>query len=442
MNVIQTLLQVFRSRKISSLLFLGFSSGLPLLLTSRTLQAWMKDAQVDLSVIGWFSLVGLPYTLKFLWSPFLDRFVPPFMGRRRGWLVMTQVGLMVAIAAMSLQQPSQTLHLLALNALIITLLSATQDIAGDAYRTDVLAPSEWGIGASTWVLGYRLAVLISGSISLILADVLPWPVVYLILGLLMGVGVLASFWAPEPEEEVRPPASLVDAVYLPFQEFFGRLGLTPALVVLVFVLLYKVGDALVGNMATPFLLDVGYSKTEIGAIQGTFGFMATTVGVIGGGLVITKIGIYRSLWVFGGLQALSNLGYLMLTWVPKQSSAVLAGIRLDNFVGLFWTALTTNPYLMVAINLENFCAGLVTAVFVAYLMSLCNHAFTATQFALLSSLMATSNIILAAPAGALAKATGWPTFFVLTIVAALPGLLLLPWVAPWNASENSSAKFL
>ncbi len=438
MNAIQPLLQVFRSRKISALLFLGFSSGLPLLLTSRTLQAWMKDAHVDLGVIGWFSLVGLPYTLKFLWSPFLDRFVPPFMGRRRGWLVMTQVGLMVAIAAMALQQPAQTLHLLALNALIITLLSATQDIAGDAYRTDVLAPSEWGMGASTWVLGYRLAVLISGSVSLILADSLPWSRVYLLLGLMMGVGLLASFWAPEPQKQVRPPDSLADAVYLPFREFFGRLGIPAAVAVLLFVLLYKLGDALVGNMATPFLLDIGYSKTEIGAIQGTFGFMATTLGVVGGGLVITKIGIHRALWVFGGLQALSNLGYLLLTWVPKQSSTLLAEINLKNFLSLFWTALVTNPYLMLAINVENFCAGLVTAVFVAYLMSLCHHAFTATQFALLSSLMATSSIILAAPAGNLAKVTGWSTFFLLTMVAAVPGLLLLPIVAPWNRPPNSS----
>jgi MFS transporter, PAT family, beta-lactamase induction signal transducer AmpG len=437
-NAMQPLLQIFRSRKISALLFLGFSSGLPLLLTSRTLQAWMKDAQVDLGVIGWFSLVGLPYTLKFLWSPFLDRFVPPFMGRRRGWLVMTQVGLMVAIAAMAWQQPAQTLHLLALNALIITLLSATQDIAGDAYRTDVLTPTEWGMGASTWVLGYRLAVLISGSIALILADSLPWSRVYLLLALMMGVGLLASFWAPEPQEQVRPPDSLADAVYLPFREFFGRLGIPSAVAVLLFVLLYKLGDALVGNMATPFLLDIGYSKTEIGAIQGTFGFMATTLGVVGGGIVITKIGIHRALWVFGGLQALSNLGYLLLTWVPKQSSALLAEINLKNFLSMFWTALVTNPYLMLAINVENFCAGLVTAVFVAYLMSLCHHAFTATQFALLSSLMATSSIILAAPAGNLAKATGWSTFFLLTIVAAVPGLLLLPVVAPWNRPPNSS----
>ncbi len=396
----------------------------------------MKDAHVDLGVIGWFSLVGLPYTLKFLWSPLLDRFVPPFMGRRRGWLVMTQVGLILAIAAMSLQQPSQTLQLLALNAMVIAFLSATQDIAGDAYRTDVLAPNELGMGASTWVLGYRIAVLISGSVSLILADFLPWRGVYLLLGLMMGIGLLASFWAPEPQTKVKPPHSLKDAVYLPFKEFFARLGVGPAWVVLLFVLLYKLGDALVGNMATPFLLDVGYSKTEIGAVQGTFGFMATTVGVIGGGLIITRIGIRRALWIFGGLQALSNLGYFMLTLVPKQSAGVLDMLTLQNFFTLFWTALVNNPYLMLAVNVENFCAGLVAAVFVAYLMSLCNAAFTATQFSLLSSLMASSGIILAAPAGNLAKAVGWPGFFLLTIAAALPGLLLLPLVAPWHSPDD------
>jgi MFS transporter, PAT family, beta-lactamase induction signal transducer AmpG len=432
-NSLQPLLQIVRSRKFSALLFLGFSSGLPLLLTSRTLQAWMKEAQVDLGVIGWFSLVGLPYTLKFLWSPILDRFVPPFLGRRRGWLLMTQVGLIGAIAAMALQQPNQALQLLAINALIIAMLSATQDIAGDAYRTDVLGPLELGLGASTWVLGYRLAVLIAGSIALILADFLPWKEVYLLLAGFMGLGILATLWAPEPMEQSRPPNSLADAVILPFKEFFGRLGLGPAAVVLLFILLYRLGDSLVGNMATPALLDLGYSKTEIGAIQGTFGFLATTVGVLGGGVVITKIGINRALWIFGGLQALSNLGYFWLTLVPKQSAAVLSALKIENFLALFWQAFAANPLLMLAINLENFCAGLVTAVFVAYLMRLCNHAFTATQFALLSSLMASSNIILAAPAGNLAKATGWPVFFLLTLVAAVPGLALLPLTAPWNA---------
>jgi PAT family beta-lactamase induction signal transducer AmpG len=410
MNAVQPLLKILRSRKMAALLLLGFASGLPLFLTSRTLQAWMKDSQVDLGVIGWFSLIGLPYTLKFLWAPFLDRFVPPFLGRRRGWLFITQVGLLVAIAAMSLQQPKEALQLLAINALVIAFLSATQDIASDAYRTDVLKPAELGLGASTWVLGYRVAILVAGSLALILADYISWQRVYLLLAGLMAIGIVTTLWAPEPSDRVSPPQTLADAIYLPFKEFFGRLGVQSAILILLFVLFYKLGDALVGNMAVPFLLDIGYSKTEIGAIQGTFGFLATTLGVVGGGILLTRIGINRSLWVFGGLQALSNLGYFSLTLFPKATQ-----------------------WLLIAITLENFCAGLVTAAFVAYLMSQCNHAFTATQYALLSSLMASSNIILAAPAGDLAKVVGWSIFFLLTLLASLPGLLLLPFVAPWSA---------
>jgi PAT family beta-lactamase induction signal transducer AmpG len=411
----QSFLQVFQSRKMAALLLLGFSSGLPLYLTSRTLQAWMQEEKVDLASIGLFSLVGLPYSLKFLWSPLLDRFVPPFLGRRRGWLVLTQVGLFFAIAAMALQQPKHAVELLAINALIVAFLSATQDIAGDAYRTDVLEAHELGLGASTWVLGYRIAVLVTSALALILADRMPWSLVYLLMAALMGVGLVTSFWAPEAKlsaskaHELRPPTSLVDAVYLPFQEFFQRLGLSAGRLILLFVLFYKMGDALVGNMATPFLLDIGFSKTEIGAIQGGMGFLATTVGVIGGGVILTKIGLNRSLWIFGVLQALSNVGYFSLATVGKNSS-----------------------FLVLAINLENLCAGFVTAAFVAYLMSLCNQRFSATQFALLSSLMAASGNLLASPAGQLAKATGWPGFFLITLVAALPGLVLLPFVAPWN----------
>jgi PAT family beta-lactamase induction signal transducer AmpG len=404
-----TLLQIVRSRKMAALLLLGFVSGLPLYLTSRTLQAWMKDVQIDLGVIGWFSLIGLPYTLKFLWSPLLDRIIPPVLGRRRGWLFLTQLGLMVAIAAMAIQQPAQALQLLAINALIIAILSATQDIAGDAYRTDVLEPDELGAGASTWVLSYRIALLVSGSLALILADYLPWSVVYLLMAALMAIGLATTLWAPEATQQEQPPHSFLEAVILPFQEFFSRLGPGFAAIVLLFILLYRLADALAGNMATPFLLDIGFSKTEIGAIQGTFGFFATTVGVVAGGAFVTKLGIYRSLWIFGVLQGLSNLGYFCLSVLPK-----------------------SNTLLLLAVNIENFCAGLVTAAFVAYLMSLCHHAFTATQYALLSSLMATAGIILAAPAGELAKATGWPVFFLISLAAALPGLFLLPIVAPWN----------
>lgn len=481
MKATQSWLQVFQSRKMAALLLLGFSSGLPLFLTSRTLQVWMTEEKVDLGVIGLFAIVALPYSLKFVWSPLLDRFSPPFLGRRRGWLVITQIGLLLAIAAMALQKPAQdvqVLQLLAINALIITFLSATQDIAGDAYRTDVLRPNELEAGASLWVFGYRVALLATSFLALILADYMPWNVVYLFMAALMGVGLITSFWAPEAADENlqnrtplslkdvifliiivllvtgllggvftgyiplktfylivagligvwlissfllpkrnlnndlgdNPPQSLQDAVVLPFQEFFQRFGLPKGSLILVFILLYKLGDALVGNMANPFLIAINFTKTQIGAVQGGMGFLATTVGVLAGGAILTKLGINRCLWIFGILQLVSNFGYYALALVGKNDSL-----------------------LVLAINLENFCAGLVTVVTVAFLMSLCDHRFTTTQFALFSSLVAISRDILSAPAGELAKATGWPSFFLITVVLAIPGLLLLPVIAPWNA---------
>lgn len=405
-----SLLQVFQSRKILALLLLGFSSGLPLLLTSKTLQAWMTVANVDLRDIGLFSLVALPYSLKFLWSPLLDRFVPPFLGRRRGWLIIAQVALVLAIGAMSLQDPSKNLELLAINALAIAFFSASQDIAFDAYRVDVLEEREAGAGAAITVLGYRIALLVTGALALILADRMPWTIVYLYLAGLMALSIGFTLWAPEPERRVRPPESLAEAVKLPFLEFFQRSGVLRGAVILVFVVLYKFGDGLVNNMATPFLLQTGFSQTDIGQIQGGMGLLATIVGALTGGAVLSRIGINRSLWIFGALQALSNLAYLALAQVGQNYSLMV-----------------------LTINIENFCAGLVTAAFVAFLMSCCNPSFSATQFALLSSLMAVSRDILVAPAGQIAKVTGWAPFFLLSLVASLPGLLLLPICAPWES---------
>jgi len=404
---------VFQSRKMVALLWLGFASGLPLYLTSKTLQAWMTVEGIQLSAIGLFSLVGLPYSLKFLWSPLLDRFVPPFLGRRRGWLVIMQIGLVIAIAAMALQNPKQSLQLLAINSLVIAFLSASQDIAFDAYRTDILEPLEMGAGAAVSVLGYRIALLVTGALALILADRTSWQVVYLLLSLVMGIGILASLWAPEPKLQPQPPDSLREAVTLPFIEFFQRLGTLRGSAVLVFIVLYKLGDSLVNNMSLPFLLKTGFTQTDVGAIQGGMGLLATIVGVLAGGAVLSKLGIARSLWVFGGLQAISNLTYLGLAQVGK------------NY-----------PFMVVAINIENFCAGLGTAAFVAFFMSLCNQRFSATQFALFSSLMAVSQNILVAPAGRLVEATGWTWFFIITIFASLPGLMLLPIFAPWNADST------
>jgi len=487
-NATRDLLQVFQSRKMAVLLLLGFSSGLPLFLTSKTLQLWMQDAKIDLGTITLFSLVGVPYSLKFLWSPLLDRFVPPILGRRRSWLILTQVGLVLAIAAMALQQPSQnpqSLQILAIIALIITFLSATQDIAGDAYRTDVLSPLETGAGASVWVLGYRMALLVTGFLALVLADYISWNAVYLFMAAFMGVGIIATLFAPtepvlEGEQSSAPisakdgiflllfalllscligglitgyisleqlylpiagllalwivaafvlpkrqlnnvtessPQTLQDAVVLPFQEFFGRFGLTQASLIIAFILLYKLGDSLVGITANLFLQEIGFSKTDIGAIQGGMGFFATTVGVLAGGAILTKIGMNRALWIFGILQLVSNLGYYALAVSGKNYSL-----------------------LVLAINIENLCAGLITVVTVAYLMSLCNHSFTTTQFALFSSLVAISRDIISAPAGQLAIITGWSTFFLLSIVAAIPGLTLLPFIAPWNSPQIAMAK--
>lgn len=408
MNPLRSLLEVFGSRKMAALLFLGFSSGLPLLLIGNTLKAWMTVEQVDLAAIGWFSLASLPYSLKFLWSPFLDRFTMPFLGRRRGWLVVTQLALTVAIAIMAFQQPKQALQLLAINAIVIAFLSATQDIAADAYRTDVLEKLEMGAGAAVFILGYRIALLVAGALALILADRIPWSSVYLLMAATMVLGIFATLFAPEPEA-ISPPASLTDAVILPFGEFFQRRGVIQGFLVLLFITLYKLGDALLSNMTTPFLLQVGFTKTDIGAIQVGMGLIATIVGALAGGAILSRIGINRSLWVFGVLQAVSNFAYLSLAYTGKNYQAMV-----------------------LAINIEQFCGGLGTAAFVAFLMSLCNQKFSATQYALLSSLMAVSRDILASPGGAIAQNTGWPLFFIITIVAAVPGLLLLPIFAPWN----------
>ncbi|MBD1876095.1 AmpG family muropeptide MFS transporter [Nodosilinea sp. FACHB-131] len=448
MKATQSLVRVFQSRKMAAILLLGIASGLPYALMDDAFRGWMTKAQLDLRTIGWFSLISLPYSLKFLWSPFLDRFVPPRLGRRRGWMVIGQLGLVVTIAILALQMaaiaadpsptPASVLQLVALIALGITFLSATQDIAIDAYRTDVLEEREMGAGAATYVLGYRIAILLTGAMAFILADRITWPWVYGVMAGLMGLGVLVSLWAPEPVRTVHPPDSLQQAVVQPFAEFFSRLGVQRTSAVVLFILLYKLGDNLTAKMAIPFLGDqgLGFSDTDIGTIRQGLGLVATIVGTLAGGAALSQLGINRSLWIFGGLQALSNLGYLILAIVGK------------NYL-----------VMVLAINVENFCAGLGTAGFVGFLMSLCNARFSATQFALLSSLMAVGRDLIAGPASgeiaqrlqqfvqsnpniaaipALAGATqqGWPLFFGITLLAALPGLMLLPVFAPWHDREE------
>ncbi|NKE72222.1 AmpG family muropeptide MFS transporter [Candidatus Manganitrophus noduliformans] len=394
-------LQVFSNRRVAVLLLLGFSSGLPLALTFGTLQAWMKDAGVDLAAIGAITLVGLPYTVKYLWAPLMDRYTPPFLGRRRGWLVVTQLTLMAAIVFMGSLNPVSQPWLLAVTAVLVSFLSASQDIVVDAYRADVLREEELGAGAAVSVLGYRLGMLSSGAMALILADHLPWAAVYRIMAGLMLVGVAAALWGTEPKSG-GSPRSLAEAVALPFRAFFSR---DAALVLLLFIILYKLPDAVAGAMTTPFLLDVGFSKTEIGAVNKGFGLVATIFGAVAAGGLIARLGIYRSLWAFGILQAVTNLTYMGVALAGQNKAALILAVGVDNLSG-----------------------GMGTAAFVAFLMSLTEKRYSATQYALLSSLMAITPKIAGAPTGLLAAGLGWPMFFAASVLGAVPGLAVLWWL--------------
>ncbi|HET6232326.1 MAG TPA: AmpG family muropeptide MFS transporter [Longimicrobiaceae bacterium] len=404
-----SLLRVFGQPKMAVLLVLGFSSGLPLYFTDKMLQAWMTVEGVKLSTITAFSLVGTPATLKFLWAPLMDRYVPPFLGRRRGWLVITQVAVLVATAAMALHDPRTGLQVLAINAVLIAFFSASQDVVGDAYRTDVAEERETGAAASIWVLGYRIAMLLTGSLAFILADRMSWQAVYVLMALLMLVGVAATLLAPEPVLRARPPQTLADAVVLPFRDFFERAGLLRGIAALLFIVLYKLSDNLAVGLSTPFLLKIGFSQTQVGTVVGGVGLFATIGGSLLGGALVGKMGINRSLWIAGVAQGLSQLGYYWLAHAGRSETLMI-----------------------VAVLAENIVYGLVTAVFTAFLMSICSKRFSATQYALLSSLMAVSRVWVVAPAGSLAERVGWPSFFMIALAASIPALLLLPFIAPWN----------
>jgi len=405
-----------RRRTFLAIGLLGFASGLPFLLSGRTLQAWLTTAGVDLKIIGLLSLVGLPYSLKFLWSPVLDRVVPPLLGRRRGWLLITQLALLVTIALFALEDPRRSLRLLAVHAFGLAFLSATQDIAFDAYRIDALATRDLGWGAGVGVFAYRVALLVTGSLAFVLADRLSWPTVYFLLALLMLVGVAGTLLAPEPVLESGPPRTFADAVIQPFADFFRRTGLLVGMALLAFIVLYRLPDGLAGAMATPFLLQLGFRQTDVGLLQGGVGLASTLIGALLGGWIVARLGINRSLWIFALLQAGTNLLYLVLARAGPDRALLAA-----------------------TMVVENLAAGMVSAAFVAFLMSLCRKEYSATQYALLSSLLGVSRDLLAAPTGALAKQLGWPRFFLFTVAAVVPALALLPWLAPWGAKVPRGA---
>jgi PAT family beta-lactamase induction signal transducer AmpG len=393
-------LDALRSPRLAVILVLGFASGLPLALTGSTLQAWLTVSGVNIETIAWFSWIGIPYLLKFLWSPLVDRFIPPFLGRRRGWMLLTQVGLVLGIAAMATGSPNDALWVLGALALWIAFASATQDIVIDAYRTDLLPAKERGLGAAVSVLGYRIAMLVSGALALILADEAGWRSTYFLMAALMGVGIVVSFIAPEPETPADTPRSLRDAVVLPLADFFSRPG---ALGILLLVMLYKFGDALAGTLTTAFLIrGVGFSLTDVGVVNKVLGFASLIVGSLLGGALLVKMSLVRALLVFGVLQAVSNLSFAVLAWAGK-----------------------SYPLLVFTVAFENLASGMGTAAFVAFAMALCNHRFSATQYALLSALASLGRVLFGPTTGELVARLGWAEFFVLTFVAALPGLWLV-----------------
>lgn len=385
-------------------LLMGFSSGLPLLLIGGTLKAWMRDDGLDLTTIGFFSLVGLPYTFKFIWAPLMDRYVPPFLGRRRGWLLVSQLLLMGALIGISVLNPTTSLGALSALAVVIAFFSASQDIVADAYRREILKDEELGFGSSLFINGYRFAMYIAQSGALIIAGLVSWDLTYKIMGLLMGVGILTTLFAREPETGAIPPRTIREAVIGPFHEFFSRKG---SLTILAFILFYKLGDTMASEMLNPFYLDMGFSLVEIGAIAKTIGLAGTLGGAAVGGLIILKTGMKPALWLFGFLQAASTALFVLLVYAGHSIST-----------------------LSLVIGVETVTGGMGMAAYAGYMASVTNRKFTATQMALLTSLMGVPRVFFGATTGYLAETLGWAGFFILCTAIAAPGLLLLHRIAP------------
>jgi len=494
---------------------LGFASGLPLALTGQAMQAWLSGAGVDVATIGFLSLVGLPYTFKFLWAPLMDRFELPWLGRRRGWLVLTQLAMAGALLWLAATSPTGATRSFALLAVLVAFISASQDVVIDAYRTDLLAASERAFGSSLSVLGYRLAMILSGGVALIWVDPnqgggWSWPEVYRFMaGLMAAAALLSAFALPRLKTAAMPvsvarrdllgfvavlatvafgvvvsdrfgppiarallgpllaggalPAALqakwVDlfalllgmAFTLPlaawaaraarFETLLGGLrsyfAQPGALAFLAFIVLYKLGDAFAGSLMTPFLLQaMAYSTAEVGLVNKVIGLWLTIGGALLGGALMLRLGLWRGLMIFGVLQMASNLGFW---WLAVNGRGLLPGLTIPAFDWGFVKLVHATPVdggLLLVIAAENLSGGMGTAAFVAFLMSLCNHRFTATQYALLSAFASVGRVWVGPLAGVLAESIGWPTFFIVSTFAALPALLLLWWLrTPVRALE-------
>lgn len=408
------------NRRMLICIFTGFASGLPLYLLLNLVPAWLKTEGLSLKAIGAFALIQFPYTWKFLWAPLLDRYgILPWLGRRRSWMFVSQLGLLAAIAWLGQVSPVDHLPMVVGLTAAIALLSATQDIALDAFRREILPDAELGLGNAIHVNAYRIAGLVPGSLSLILADHLPWGQVFLITAAFMIPGLAMTLLVKEPLADAGTPRTLRDAVVEPFREFFGRHGVQSALLVLAFLFFYKLGDSLCTALATPFYLDMGYTKTEIGVIAKNAGLWPMVIGGILGGIWMVKLGINRALWIFGVVQFVTILGFVWMAWLGPGDSTparlvVLATVIAGEAIG----------------------AGLGTTAFVAFMARTTHPAYTATQLALFTSLMAVPRTFINATAGWLVEALGWTNFFWLCFVLAVPGMVLLLKVAPWNGERE------
>ncbi|MBP6514991.1 MAG: MFS transporter [Steroidobacteraceae bacterium] len=414
--------QAISNPRVVAAMTLGFASGLPFNLPQGTLQAWLSTLDIDLKTIGWFTLASAPYTFKFLWAPFVDRYALPFLGRRRGWITLFQALLALAIGALGLQSPGEAIYAVGALALFVAFLSASQDIVIDAYRTDTLRPEERGIGSTVTQLGWRLASVVSGAIALVMSDLVGWRNTYLAMAALMAATALFTLFAPEPERRIVPPRTLAEAVTGPLREFMSRPG---AWAMLALIILYKFGDAFALSLSTAFLIKgVGFSATEVGAISKTTNLVATIFGTVAGGVLFVRLGLFRSLMVFGLLQAVTNLLYALLASAGRDMGLMVVAVGFDNFAG-----------------------GMGAAAFGAFVMALCDARFSAFQFALLSSLSTIARSFLGPLAAVLVEGgrftgtlfgvellgftvapLGWQNFFVVTFFTALPGLALLWWL--------------
>lgn len=405
----ETFREAVLNRRMLICVFTGFTSGLPLYVLFQLIPAWLTVEGVGLAEIGFFALVQFPYTWKFLWSPVMDRITLPFLGHRRGWMLVTQIALLISIGAMGYFKPDLSLWTVAYLSIAVAFFSASQDIVLDAYRRELLPDVELGIGNSIHVQAYRFSGLVPGALGLILADHFDWHIVFVIIALFMLVGIVMTLVIKEAIAEPTPPRTMRDAVIQPFREFIGRAGFRPALLVLAFLFFYKLGDNMATALQTPFFIDVGFTLTQIGVIAKTAGLIAAIVGGIVGGLIMVKMSINRALWLFGVVQIVSILGFALLSEMGK------------------------NPWMLgVAVAFEYLGVGLGSAALVAFMARTTNPAFAATQLALFTALASVPRVFANATTGVIVEQIGWTNFFLLCTALAVPGMLLLIKVAPWH----------